>query len=149
MSPVQTLAASLIGSAMLIVTSATAQNGTTGGRQLSIFLTGAAEPAGGDTDGSGTARVTVNPGQRQVCYTIEVAAIAAATGAHIHVGAAGTAPPNNIVVTLDPPSDGDSRGCATVSRALALQILKNPSNYYVNVHNAAYPAGALRGQLSK
>jgi hypothetical protein len=32
---------------------------------------------------------------------------------------------------------------------LAKDILKDPADYYVNVHNAEYPAGALRGQLSK
>jgi hypothetical protein len=28
-------------------------------------------------------------------------------------------------------------------------IIQSPQEYYVNVHNAEYPAGALRGQLSK
>jgi hypothetical protein len=32
---------------------------------------------------------------------------------------------------------------------LAKNILKNPSFHYVNVHNAEFPNGALRGQLSK
>jgi hypothetical protein len=54
-----------------------------------------------------------------------------------------------VVVPLAPPTGGSSSGCAEVSRELALAILKSPSDYYVNVHNAEFPAGALRGQLSK
>jgi hypothetical protein len=28
-------------------------------------------------------------------------------------------------------------------------IVANPGNYYLNVHNAEFPPGAVRGQLSK
>ena len=116
------------------------------GRPFSTTLTGAAEvPGPGDPDGSGTAVLTVNPGAREICYTLTVEGIAPSIAAHIHVGTAGVAGP--VVVPLNPPTGGTSSGCATVDRELALAIIRDPQNYYVNVHNADYPAGALRGQL--
>jgi len=39
------------------------------------------------------------------------------------------------------------KGCTTTTQAIASAISKSPSAYYVNVHNAKYPGGALRGQL--
>jgi hypothetical protein len=121
-----------------------------GGRPLSTELTGAAEVPAGDPAGSGMATITVNPGQEEVCWEIKAAGIdLPATAAHIHVGAVGTAPPNNVVVTLSAPdASGFSSGCTTVDRDLALEILQNPENYYVNVHNEDFPTGAIRGQLS-
>ena len=124
-----------------------AVSATEGGRPLSTTLTGAAEiPGPGDPDGSGTADLTVNPGLEQICYTLTVEDIEPARAAHIHIGSAGTAGP--VVVGLAPPTSGTSSGCVDVNRELALAIIQDPQNYYVNVHNASYPAGALRGQLS-
>ena len=41
--------------------------------------------------------------------------------------------------------------CATVdpvsSPGLLAEIVKFPQQFYVNFHNARYPAGAIRGQL--
>lgn len=137
--------AAFAASAALIATSAVAQ---TGGRKLQTSLTGAAEvPGPGDADGTGTAEITVNPGQTQVCYKLSVSNIAPATAAHIHEAAPTAAGP--VVVTLGAPTSGTSAGCVTVTRALALEILKRPADYYVNVHNAAFPGGAVRGQLAK
>ena len=119
-----------------------------GGRQLTTTLTGGQEaPVPGDSDGIGFATVTVNPGQGVLCYELSVSGIAPATAAHIHEAPPGVAGP--VVVGLQAPTDGSSGGCVEVGRALAKDILKNPADYYVNVHNAEYPAGALRGQLSK
>ena len=119
-----------------------------GGRPYTVALTGAAErPGPGDPDGSGTATLRVNAGQGQVCYTINVANIDAATLAHIHRGAADAAGP--VVVNFDPPTDGSSEGCASVERSLAQELIQSPAGFYVNVHNAAFPAGAVRGQLSR
>ena len=119
-----------------------------GGRQLTTTLTGEQEvPVPGDPDGIGFATVTVNPGQGVLCYELSVSGIAPATAAHLHEAPPGEAGP--VVVTLEAPTDGSSGGCIDVGRALAKDILKNPAYYYVNVHNAEFPAGALRGQLSR
>jgi len=120
--------------------------GANGGRTLSTDLNGEEEfPGPGDPDGSGTATLRLNPGLEQICYSLTVSDIEPATMAHIHVGPAESAGP--VVVGLEPPTDGSSSGCVDADRALIKEILKNPSNYYVNVHNKEYMAGALRGQL--
>lgn len=119
-----------------------------GGRPLATTLTGAAEvPGPGDPDGSGTATIRLNVGQGEVCFELAVSGIAAATASHIHVAPAGVAGP--VVVPLAPPTSGTSSGCVAADPDLIKNIVKNPQGYYVNVHNAEFPAGALRGQLSK
>ena len=119
-----------------------------GGRQLTTTLTGEQEvPVWGDRDGIGSATVTVNPGQGVLCYELSVSGIAQATAAHIHEAPVGVAGP--VVKELLPPTDGSSGGCIDVGRVLAKEILQDPADYYVNVHNAEFPGGALRGQLSK
>src|SRR3712207_8854768 len=103
-----------------------------GGRSFSTVLTGEAEvnnegvPNQGDPDGSGTATITVNPGQEEICWTIKAEGIELpATGAHIHEGAVDEF--GDVVVPLTPPDEnGFSSGCAEVSREVALDILKNP-----------------------
>lgn len=117
-----------------------------GGRPITVEMTGADErPGPGDPDGSGTSMFTVNPGQAKVCYVITVADIDPATAAHVHRAPATAAGP--VIIPLAAPTSGSSSGCATVTRELALELIQSPGDFYVNVHNAAYPAGAVRGQL--
>ncbi len=119
-----------------------------GGRPFTVQMTGAAErPGPGDPDGSGTATFRVNAGQNRICYTLSVANIEPATVAHIHRAPPTAAGP--IVVHLEAPTDGSSEGCAEVTRALAQEIIRTPGAFYVNVHNAPFPGGAVRGQLSR
>lgn len=113
---------------------------------LAAILRGANEtPVLGDPDGSGLARVRLSSGNTRLCYQIVVKNIAPATGAHIHRGAAGVAGP--IVVNLTPPTAGVIEGCETIAASLGNEIEANPALFYLNVHNAVYPAGAVRGQL--
>jgi CHRD domain len=120
-----------------------------GGRPFSTTLTGAAEvPGPGDPDGSGEAVLTLNHGQGQICFQLTVSDIAPATASHIHLGPEGVGGP--IVVGLTPPpTGGSSSGCVSADRDLIKDIIQNPESYYVNVHNADFTLGAIRGQLSK
>ena len=125
-----------------------AQDKPHGGRPLTANLTGAAEvPGPGDADGSGSAKITLNHGKGEICYELKVSNIAPATLAHIHTGGSTVAGP--VLVTLDPPADGSSDGCVNVEKDTVKAILDNPAGYYINVHNADFPDGAVRGQLSK
>ena len=116
-------------------------------KRRTTSLWGANEvPGPGDPDGSGQAIIRVNQGKGQVCWTLMARKIAPATAAHIHVGGPDVAGP--VVLGLTPPTDGRSDGCASdVDPMLIRELLRNPRGYYVNVHNADYPAGAVRGQL--
>ena len=116
------------------------------GTGLTASLSGAQEvPGPGDPDGRGTAEVTVVDRTDNLCYELEVANIETATAAHIHRGTPGQSGPP--VITLDAPTDGESNACLSVATELVDEIIRNPANFYVNVHNARYPAGAVRGQL--
>jgi hypothetical protein len=108
-------------------------------------LTGAAEvPGPGDPDARGFAFVRWDADDGTICYTIFIRRIAPANAAHIHIGDENTAGP--VVQALEAPTDGYSAGCVD-NDALAAALDARPGNYYVNVHNADFPAGAARGQL--
>lgn len=117
------------------------------GTTFKASLTGAAEvPGPGDPDGSGLVEISiVDEVVDQVCYEMSVGGISPATAAHIHVGMAGEAGPP--VVTLEAPTTGEVSGCTSSTDPVINAIKANPSGYYVNIHNAEYPAGAIRGQL--
>jgi hypothetical protein len=130
------------------VVPATADHPGQGGRPVAAELSGDAEvPVDGDLDGEGSFTATLNPGQNEICYELTVDGIEPATAAHIHQGDAGVT--GGPVVALEAPADGESSGCVEADREMIQEIIQDPSSYYVNVHNAEYPDGALRGQLSK
>jgi hypothetical protein len=130
--------------AMALAVASTA--GAFSGAKRSTSLSGAEEVPPADPDGTGFALITLNVGQATVCWELTVSNIAPATAAHIHKAPAGVNGP--VVVPLIPPTSGSSSGCTTADPALIQDIIDNPEQYYVNVHNAEFPGGAVRGQLS-
>jgi hypothetical protein len=107
------------------------------------------QPGAGDPDGFGSASFTVDGDQ--LCFGITVGNLDAPMMAHIHKGRRFENGP--IVIPLTPPSSGDpgaSSGCVQVAdAALLADIQAQPRAYYANVHTAAFPAGAVRGQLKR
>ena len=112
---------------------------------MTADLAGSAET---DEDGSGTATVVLDPEAGTACWTFAVENIDPVTVSHIHEGAEGT--DGGVVVDLDVDGfEGSSEGCNDAADADTLQaIIDDPDGYYVNVHNEAFPGGAIRGQLA-
>jgi CHRD domain len=110
-------------------------------------MTGAQETSPpGPADAKGTATITLDDAANTVCYQLTYSGISKPTAAHIHAGAKGVAGPP--VVTFDVQKTGD-KGCVPSDAATIGKIRDNPDAYYVNIHTAEYPKGAMRGQLAK
>ena len=132
---------------MAVVTSVVvmgfAATGAAGGRSLKATLS----PAAGSS-ASGTAVVTLNQGQGEVCFDLTWTNTSApVTAAHIHRVA-----DNSIAVGLfGPPGGGPATnsGCVTAARDVIKAMRQDPGAYYVNLHTSAFPAGELAGVLSK
>ena len=114
--------------------------------KLTATLTGAAETPPGKADGTGGFTVTADPETNDFCYTLWADKIGKPTMAHLHSGAAGASGPP--ILTLE-VTGKDSDECLAVDKEKLEPNVANPAGYYVNVHTAEFPGGAVRGQLTK
>ncbi len=115
---------------------------------LAASLSGANEkPNPADPDGAGFALVILDPDAGTVRYALFARDILTPTLAHIHRGTSDVAGP--VIINFNPSfSNGIASGLVTgVSTALLNEIIGNPGGFYVNIHNAEFPGGAIRGQL--
>jgi hypothetical protein len=161
------IAGSVAGLAIGLGVLAPAQAGHTNG-VLEADLSGRAEVRtdaadqriAGDPNGSGEGYVFAIDGDPSTfCYVLVVDRIedgapgpGSPFAAHIHRGAAGQNGP--VVANLAFPQGGQSADCLTqdepgkfVNGGTVAEILASPGEFYINVHTAEYPGGALRGQL--
>lgn len=154
-------AAATAAVALMLVGGAAA--GDDGGRPFRLALSGAAEfnavggaiNPHGDAD-HGSIELRLNPGREEVCWTVGEITMTAGeslpTAAHIHVAPAGFAGP--VVIPLfggstapAPTSYPTGTHCVPADRDLLRTIIRDPSAYYVNLHNVPHPAGVMRAQL--
>jgi len=97
-------------------------------------------PGQGDPDGFGVATLTIDDVALTIAWVIQVANIDTVGAAHLHNAVAGS----NGQIRVD--FSGQLTGSGLVDPDLAA-VVANPDQWYVNVHTAAFPAGAIRGQL--
>ncbi len=120
------------------------------GQTFNATLQGGRETGGGgDPAGQGLAVITFDG--TSVRYFLWVKGIVAPSAAHIHTGLSGQS--GAVLVGLSPsftsPATGVyvAVGSVTADAATIRGILQQPNAYYVNLLNASFPAGAVRGQL--
>lgn len=112
---------------------------------VSAKLLGKNEVPKGSPTGSGLAVVHLDAAKGTVCWSFaKVVKIDKPTAAHIHKGKPGAAGP--VVV----PFGGSykAKGCTKAPKKLITAIEEHPAAYYVNIHTAKYPGGAIRGTLA-
>ena len=103
-------------------------------------------PGAGDADGRGSVFIDLKPSLGKACVDERYQGIANPVQLmHIHTGAAGMAGP--ILINLTPALNGGAR-CVTASKADLNAVRANPAGFYCNIHNMAFPNGAIRGQLA-
>lgn len=113
---------------------------------FTVTLSGRAEvPGPGDFDGAGVAIIEIDGAN--LSYAIQTDRIANPTAAHIHSGSAVSS--GDVFVDLEANfQNGVAQGNVIIDDATRDAILSHPEEFYVNVHNADFPAGAMRAQLA-
>ncbi len=103
----------------------------------------------GDADGWGLG--VVGLGANTVWYYLWVTDVSQPTMAHIHAGSAGQSGGVTINFTATftevAPNTYVATGSVAAEPGTIGAVLDNPAGFYVNVHNADFPAGAVRGQV--
>jgi CHRD domain len=114
-------------------------------KTVSAKLIGKAEKPAGDPNGSGFVVIKLNEDTGRVCWTFsKVKNIGTPQAAHIHKGKAGRSGP----VWIPLGGAYKAKGCVKATKHQVDEVLEYPNRYYVNVHNAKFPNGAIRGQLT-
>jgi hypothetical protein len=129
-------------------------------KRFAIRLSGAAEVpenVHGDAD-HGSVVLTLHQAAEEICWSFgELTLTAGETLPHMaHIHQAPVGEPGPIVVTLFGPPAGTTPAptsyptdtvCVAASFEIIKAIRKDPSAYYVNMHNMEHMSGAVRGQL--
>ncbi len=119
--------------------------------QLSAQMKGNKEvPGPGDPNGKGEGFFSVKAKKGKLCFQVSWSKIDQPSAGHVHKGVKGEAGPIKVLLFDQTPPTSTVEGCVkNVKKRLLKRIARSPEKFYVNVHNAAYPDGAIRGQLGQ
>lgn len=110
-----------------------------------VLMTGGQEvPGPGDGDGIGFADFILDGTTLE--YEVAVFNMDPPTAMHIHIGERGEA--GNVFIGFPAPFTGNVNiGVMEIPASAAAALEADPSSFYLNVHNSAFPDGAIRGQV--
>jgi hypothetical protein len=111
---------------------------------LKAILNGTNEVPSNTSTAAGNATLTFNLTTKIFVITV-IHNVVGATAGHIHVGAAGTAPANNIVFPLTGLTSPITYTSPPLTTAQEADLKEG--RYYVNLHTTAFPGGEIRGQF--
>lgn len=133
-----------LGVSLLALVAVLVASAATSATKFEVALKGSNESPAAPASNKGTVELTLNAKTGKVCWDFKLGHIDGKPNqAHIHKGRRGVS--GNVVVPLG--ATYKREGCTTASKALVRSILRSPGGFYVNVHNAKHPLGAMRGQL--
>ena len=115
---------------------------TAKGGHLTAQLRGTNEVPAAPASNRGSVEITLKAGK--VCWEFSITKIdGKPNAAHIHKGRPGAAGP----VFIPLGTTFKRQGCTSAPKAKIRAVAAHPRAFYVNIHNAKHPAGAMRGQL--
>lgn len=107
-----------------------------------------ARSAVGDPDGRAVALVRIS--ENEISFTLTWRNITAPVAAHIHEGATGVNGPIQVPLfesALPETLTAVTGAVAATGATMLANLNSSPEDFYVNLHTAEFPDGALRGQL--
>ena len=146
--------AALLSAGFLVACGGSSASATTNYKASS--MNGASETPPTTSSAAGSATFAVTGGS--IVYTINMTGLSGnPTGAHIHVGAVGTAGP--VVIAFPGPYTSATtisgtcdatclKASASITSVDDVLAQMKVGNAYANVHTAANPGGEIRGQIA-
>lgn len=129
-----------------------AQEADQGGyRHFAVYMSGNELRDGGDYEAWGMARLDLDAARETACYVINWDKLdGAVTAVHLHSAPRRNDGPHWIDFFKDQRFNGprnSTSGCVRSPGGKILDVINDPSGYYLNVHTTAHKDGAIRGQL--
>lgn len=122
-----------------------------GSRSFPVYLAGDELRDGGDPKGWGMARLKLDPKNETACYLVNWTELdGVVTAFHLHAAPRRNNGPHWIDFFNGQHFNGqghEASGCVHSSQGKILDVINDPSGYYLNIHTSAHKDGAIRGQL--
>lgn len=116
-----------------------------------LNMDGAQEfPDPGDQDGFGSGTITLDDTTGDISWDFTYENIADPTAMHIHGPNGSRGESAGVFIGLGVETTGGAGTLINMTTADpndVAQVLADPTDFYVNIHNEDFPPGAIRGQL--